>query len=117
MASFLVRMFDLPASAADAFADDGEADILRMYRHTRAPTLIIRCTESGAPAVLDQELDALTAANEAVQVLRLPLTHLAPAWDAIDDVVVEIGPGLGSLTLGLLPAVKRVVAVEASLLG
>ena len=31
---------------------------------------------------------------------------------APDDVVVEVGPGLGSLTLALLPAVKRVVAVE-----
>lgn len=29
-----------------------------------------------------------------------------------DDVVCEVGPGLGSLTLGLLPAVARVVAVE-----
>ncbi|RBY95215.1 16S rRNA (adenine(1518)-N(6)/adenine(1519)-N(6))-dimethyltransferase [Blastococcus sp. TF02-8] len=29
-----------------------------------------------------------------------------------DDVVLEIGPGLGSLTLGLLPAVARVTAVE-----
>lgn len=29
-----------------------------------------------------------------------------------DDVVVEIGPGLGSLTLALLPDVARVVAVE-----
>jgi len=28
------------------------------------------------------------------------------------DVVVEVGPGLGSLTLALLPAVSRVVAVE-----
>jgi 16S rRNA (adenine1518-N6/adenine1519-N6)-dimethyltransferase len=28
------------------------------------------------------------------------------------DVVVEIGPGLGSLTLALLPAARRVVAVE-----
>jgi len=28
------------------------------------------------------------------------------------DVVVEVGPGLGSLTLGLLPVVRRVVAVE-----
>lgn len=28
------------------------------------------------------------------------------------DVVVEVGPGLGSLTLGLLPAVASVVAVE-----
>jgi 16S rRNA (adenine1518-N6/adenine1519-N6)-dimethyltransferase len=31
---------------------------------------------------------------------------------AANDVVLEIGPGLGSLTLGLLPAVARVVAVE-----
>ena len=28
------------------------------------------------------------------------------------DVVLEVGPGLGSLTLGLLPAAKAVVAVE-----
>ncbi len=30
----------------------------------------------------------------------------------VDDVVVEVGPGLGSLTLGLLEAASRVVAVE-----
>ena len=29
-----------------------------------------------------------------------------------DDVVLEVGPGLGSLTLGLLPTVASVVAVE-----
>ncbi|MGH3354877.1 MAG: rRNA adenine N-6-methyltransferase family protein, partial [Nocardioidaceae bacterium] len=29
-----------------------------------------------------------------------------------DDVVVEVGPGLGSLTLGLLAGCPRVVAVE-----
>ena len=29
-----------------------------------------------------------------------------------DDVVVEVGPGLGSLTLGLLPAVTQVTAIE-----
>ena len=29
-----------------------------------------------------------------------------------DDVVVEVGPGLGSLTLALLEAVQRVVAIE-----
>lgn len=74
----------------DAFADDGEADVLRMYRHTTAPTLVVRCTESGAPSVLDLELDALAAANPNVQVLRMPLTHLAPAWDAIDAVVDEV---------------------------
>ncbi|WP_243727039.1 16S rRNA (adenine(1518)-N(6)/adenine(1519)-N(6))-dimethyltransferase RsmA [Actinocrispum wychmicini] len=31
---------------------------------------------------------------------------------ADDDVVLEVGPGLGSLTLALLPACGRVVAVE-----
>ena len=30
----------------------------------------------------------------------------------LDDVVLEVGPGLGSLTLGLLPAARHVVAVE-----
>lgn len=29
-----------------------------------------------------------------------------------DDVVVEVGPGLGSLTLALLPVVHRVIAIE-----
>jgi 16S rRNA (adenine1518-N6/adenine1519-N6)-dimethyltransferase len=29
-----------------------------------------------------------------------------------DDVVLEVGPGLGSLTLGLLPVARHVVAVE-----
>jgi 16S rRNA (adenine1518-N6/adenine1519-N6)-dimethyltransferase len=29
-----------------------------------------------------------------------------------DDVVLEVGPGLGSLTLALLPVARRVVAVE-----
>ena len=32
-----------------------------------------------------------------------------------EDVVVEVGPGLGSLTLALLPVVRRVVAVEVDL--
>jgi 16S rRNA (adenine1518-N6/adenine1519-N6)-dimethyltransferase len=37
---------------------------------------------------------------------------IATAGVAPDDVVVEVGPGLGSLTLGLLQAAARVVAVE-----
>jgi pimeloyl-ACP methyl ester carboxylesterase len=75
---------------ADAFEDDGEADILRMYRDVRCPTLIIRCTESGAPPLLDAELAALAAANQWVTVLALPLTHLAPAWDALEEVADHI---------------------------
>ena len=37
---------------------------------------------------------------------------VATARVQLDDVVVEIGPGLGSLTLGLLEVARRVVAVE-----
>ncbi len=70
----------------DAFSDDAELDVLRMYRQVRSPTLIIRCTESGAPPVLDLELASLAAANPLVEVVRLPLTHLAPAWEALDRV-------------------------------
>jgi 16S rRNA (adenine1518-N6/adenine1519-N6)-dimethyltransferase len=37
---------------------------------------------------------------------------VATAELTAEDVVLEVGPGLGSLTLGLLPVVRRVVAVE-----
>ena len=37
---------------------------------------------------------------------------VATAGVGPDDAVLEVGPGLGSLTLGLLPVVRRVVAVE-----
>ena len=36
----------------------------------------------------------------------------AAAALSADDVVVEVGPGLGSLTLAILPLVARVIAVE-----
>jgi pimeloyl-ACP methyl ester carboxylesterase len=76
------------------FADGGDRDILRMYRSLRGPALLVRCTESGAPPALDHELDSLEAANPNVEVVRLPLTHLAPAWDAIDEVVDVVRPFL-----------------------
>lgn len=44
-------------------------------------------------------------ANTVRRIVRV--AEVAP-----DDVVVEVGPGLGSLTLGLLPACRRVLAVE-----
>ena len=37
---------------------------------------------------------------------------VAAAQVSADDVVLEVGPGLGSLTLGLLETGARVVAVE-----
>jgi 16S rRNA (adenine1518-N6/adenine1519-N6)-dimethyltransferase len=44
-------------------------------------------------------------ANTARRIVRT--AELDP-----EDVAVEVGPGLGSLTLALLPAVRRVVAIE-----
>ena len=41
---------------------------------------------------------------------------VAAAEVSADDVVLEIGPGLGSLTLGLLEVARHVVAVEIDLL-
>lgn len=37
---------------------------------------------------------------------------VSTAGVSTEDVVLEVGPGLGSLTLGLLPAVRAVTAVE-----
>jgi 16S rRNA (adenine1518-N6/adenine1519-N6)-dimethyltransferase len=47
----------------------------------------------------------VTDANTVRRIVRT--SALEP-----DDVVVEVGPGLGSLTLALLPTVQRVVAIE-----
>lgn len=46
--------------------------------------------------------------NDDVIGRILRLAELAP-----DDVVYEIGPGIGTLTVAMLPLVRRVVAVEA----
>ena len=37
---------------------------------------------------------------------------VAASGVAEDDIVLEVGPGLGSLTLGLLQVVHRVIAIE-----
>jgi 16S rRNA (adenine1518-N6/adenine1519-N6)-dimethyltransferase len=37
---------------------------------------------------------------------------VAAAQVTEDDVILEVGPGLGSLTLGLLQTVRRVIAIE-----
>lgn len=78
----------------DAFEDDGEADVLRMYRHVQGPTLIIRCTRSDAPPVLDVALDELCSTNPNVSVVPVPFTHLEPAWDAVEQVVAVVEPFL-----------------------
>ncbi len=71
----------------------GPAEVRR-----RAAELGLRPTKSlGQNFVVD--------ANTVRRIVRL--ADVGP-----DDVVLEVGPGLGSLTQGLLSAVRRVVAVE-----
>ena len=84
-------MADLRAPAVDELLTPAELRAL-------AARLGVRPTKSlGQNFVVD--------ANTVRRIVRA--AALAP-----DDVVVEVGPGLGSLTLGLLPSVRRVVAVE-----
>ena len=65
---------------------DRQLDVLRAYRHGHARALIIRCTQ-WAPADIDADLDDLvTARRGEVEVVRLPIGHLAPAWEAVDEV-------------------------------
>ncbi len=71
----------------------GPADIRRL------------AAESGIRPTKSLGQNFLIDANTVRRIVRL-------SGVAADDVVVEIGPGLGSLTLGLLPAAARVVAVE-----
>jgi 16S rRNA (adenine1518-N6/adenine1519-N6)-dimethyltransferase len=71
----------------------GPADVRELARH-----LGIRPTKTlGQNFVID--------ANTVRRIVRT-------AAPAPDDIVVEVGPGLGSLTLALLPVVRRLVAIE-----
>ena len=71
----------------------GAADVRRL-----AAQLGLRPTKAlGQNFVVD--------ANTVRRIVRV--AQLSP-----DDVVVEVGPGLGSLTLALLPDVRSVVAIE-----
>jgi pimeloyl-ACP methyl ester carboxylesterase len=63
---------------ADAFDRNQPANILEMFRGCTGPVLIIRCTRSEWPDVLDTELDDLTATRPNIDLVRLPLTHLGP---------------------------------------
>jgi 16S rRNA (adenine1518-N6/adenine1519-N6)-dimethyltransferase len=84
------------SASADKWAGSrllGAADVRR-----RATELGLRPTKAlGQNFVVD--------ANTVRRIVRT-------AGLSRDDVVVEVGPGLGSLTLALLPEVARVVAIE-----
>lgn len=70
----------------EVIVTDRSHDVLRAYRQARARALIVRCLRF-APAELDPDLDDLVVARHGeVEVVRLPISHMAPAWDAVDQV-------------------------------
>jgi 16S rRNA (adenine1518-N6/adenine1519-N6)-dimethyltransferase len=93
--------------------------------------VVPRSSLSGPDERHDDEVAALLTPSEVQRLLRAhglaprkaagqnfvvdpnTVRRIVAAADlAADDVVLEVGPGLGSLTLGLAAAVHRVVAVE-----
>jgi len=71
-------------------------------------------TPSTAQGVLDRH-GLATRRRDGQHLLVDPNTVrriVAAAGLGPDDVVLEVGPGIGSLTLGLVDVVRRVVAVE-----
>ncbi|MBW8481640.1 16S rRNA (adenine(1518)-N(6)/adenine(1519)-N(6))-dimethyltransferase RsmA [Actinomadura parmotrematis] len=91
-------MGDSTTDAADAAETAGPALLGPADVRELAAALGIRPTKQlGQNFVID--------ANTVRRIVRA--ADLAP-----DDVVLEVGPGLGSLTLALLPEARRVVAVE-----
>ncbi len=79
--------------AVSAFALLGPAEVRRI-----AAAIGLRPSKArGQNFVID--------ANTVRRIVRLAALE-------VDDVVLEVGPGVGSLTLGLLPAVRQLIAVE-----
>jgi pimeloyl-ACP methyl ester carboxylesterase len=78
------------AAERAAFATEPPANIVRMFRTCTGPVLILRCTKSEWPNVLDAELDDLVATHPNITVRKLPLTHTGPATDGVEMTVAEI---------------------------
>ena len=73
-----------------AFGVDPPANILQMFRTCTGPVLILRCTRSGWPTVLDAELDDLAATHPNVAIGQLPLTHTGPVTDGVTMTAAAI---------------------------
>ncbi|MGQ0840046.1 alpha/beta hydrolase [Actinokineospora sp.] len=74
----------------DDWSSSASRNILQPFRDCAGATLLIRCTETVWPAVLDAELDRLAADRPNAAIVRLAATHFAPWWSAFDQTMVEI---------------------------
>ena len=73
-----------------AFGTELPANIVGMFRTCTGPVLILRCTKSEWPDVLDAELDDLVATHPNITLRKLPLTHTGPVTDGVDMTAAEI---------------------------
>src|SRR5262249_32061561 len=112
---------DVPGEAAVPGARRGGVAVLRALSLTaRHPDVVT--PSAGAALLGPAEVRALASSlglspskqrGQNFVVDPNTVRRIVRAADVgADDVVLEVGPGLGSLTLALLPAVASVVAVE-----
>ncbi|MFI6094862.1 alpha/beta fold hydrolase [Lentzea sp. NPDC051213] len=91
--------------------DDQLADMSRsmvhMFHDCTGPTLILFCTEANWPAGLELELNDLVAAKPNIEVVRLPLTHVDPMWNAADHTAELIDQFLTSSAGGRPPSGRQ----------
>lgn len=74
----------------EAFGSDPPGNIVSMFRTCTGPVLIVRCTRSDWPPVLDLELDDLVEQHPNIAVHRLPLTHTGPVTDGVALTTAEV---------------------------
>ncbi len=79
-----------------AFGVGPPANIVHMFRTCTGPVLILRCTRSDWPAVLDAELADLVARHPNITVKHLPLTHTGPVTEGVAMTAAEIADFLSS---------------------
>lgn len=65
----------------DAYGVDPPATITQMFRSCAGPVLIMYCTQTEWPGLLDAELTDLVTKHPNITVQRLPLTHTGPVTD------------------------------------
>jgi pimeloyl-ACP methyl ester carboxylesterase len=72
-----------------AFGSD-PANIVQMFRTCTGPVLILRCTQSNWPDVLDLELQDLVRMRPNITVQRLRMTHTGPVTEGVEPTAEAI---------------------------
>jgi hypothetical protein len=88
-----------PGEGVDVWFERGgglHQGVKRLFAGGRRPdrgeqrAQVVRCTKSEWPDVLDAELDHLTTTRPNIDLVRLPMTHLGPVTDGLDQTLTHI---------------------------